>query len=119
MDEFLSEKEQIQYIREWWRENRLLYIYFRCISYRGRNWDKYMEVQCAEIINWRLLRLYESLAIEISENNLESGSMIAEEIYTDHADSIYADQARLAMAYFYMNQSRDEDAAKRITTIDK
>ena len=22
MDEFLSEKEQIQYIREWWQENR-------------------------------------------------------------------------------------------------
>ena len=22
MDEFLSEKEQIQYIREWWHENR-------------------------------------------------------------------------------------------------
>ena len=58
--------------------------------------------------------LYESLAIEISENNLDSGSMIAEEIYTDHADSIYADQARLAMAYFYMNQSRDEDAANEL-----
>jgi len=58
--------------------------------------------------------LYESLAVEISENNLESGELIAEEIYSEYSESIYADQARLAMAYFYMSQSRDEDAAEEL-----
>ena len=110
MDEFLSEKEQIQYIREWWRENRFYILIFGALvigSVTGTNTWK----SSALDNQLKASSLYESLAVEISENNLESGSKIAEEIYTDHADSIYADQARLAMAYFYMSQSRDEDAA--------
>jgi predicted negative regulator of RcsB-dependent stress response len=110
VDEFLSEKEQIQYIREWWRENRFYILIFGALvigSVTGTNTWK----SSALDNQLKASSLYESLAVEISENNLESGSKIAEEIYTDHADSIYADQARLAMAYFYMSQSRDEDAA--------
>lgn len=113
MDEFLSEKEQIQYIREWWRENRLYIFIFGALVIGGVTGTNTWK---SSVLNNQLAAssLYESLAIEISENNLDSGSMIAEEIYTDHADSIYADQARLAMAYFYMNQSRDEDAANEL-----
>ena len=70
----------------------------------------------ASVINEQIAAssLYESLAVEISENNLESGELIAEEIYSEYSESIYADQARLAMAYFYMSQSRDEDAAEEL-----
>ena len=113
MDELFSEKEQIQYIRDWWRENRNYIFIFGALvigSVAGTNaWKSSVE-------NNQLMAssLYESLAVEISENNLEAGTIIAEEIYTDHNDSIYADQARLAMAFFYMSQSRDEDAANEL-----
>ena len=113
MDEFLSEKEQIQYIRDWWRDNRMYIFIFGFVvigSVAGTNTWK------ASVINEQIAAssLYESLAVEISENNLESGELIAEEIYSEYSESIYADQARLAMAYFYMSQSRDEDAAEEL-----
>jgi predicted negative regulator of RcsB-dependent stress response len=110
VDEFLSEKEQIQYIREWWRENRFYILIFVALVIGGVTGTNTWKSSALDN-QLKASSLYESLAVEISENNLESGSKIAEEIYTDHADSIYADQARLAMAYFYMSQSRDEDAA--------
>ena len=113
MDEFLSEKEQIQYIRDWWRDNRMYIFIFGFVvigSVAGTNTWK------ASVLNEQIAAssLYESLAVEISENNLESGELIAEEIYSEYSESIYADQARLAMAYFYMSQSRDEDAADEL-----
>jgi predicted negative regulator of RcsB-dependent stress response len=113
VDEFLSEKEQIQYIRDWWRDNRMYIFIFGFVvigSVAGTNTWK------ASVINEQIAAssLYESLAVEISENNLESGELIAEEIYSEYSESIYADQARLAMAYFYMSQSRDEDAAEEL-----
>ena len=113
MDEFLSEKEQIQYIRDWWRDNRMYIFIFGFVvigSVAGTNTWK------VSVINEQIAAssLYESLAVEISENNLESGELIAEEIYSEYSESIYADQARLAMAYFYMSQSRDEDAAEEL-----
>ena len=113
MDELLSEKEQIQYIRDWWRENRFYIFIFGALVIGGvagtSAWKTSVE-------NDQLMAssLYESLKDEISENNLEAGTVIAEGIYADHNDSIYADQARLAMAYFYMSQSRDEDAANEL-----
>jgi len=113
VDEFLSEKEQIQYIRDWWRDNRMYIFIFGFVvigSVAGTNTWK------ASVLNQQIAAssLYESLAVEISENNLESGELIAEEIYSEYSESIYADQARLAMAYFYMSQSRDEDAAEEL-----
>jgi len=113
VDEFLSEKEQIQYIRDWWRDNRMYIFIFGFVvigSVAGTNTWK------ASVLNEQIAAssLYESLAVEISENNLESGELIAEEIYSEYSESIYADQARLAMAYFYMSQSRDEDAADEL-----
>ena len=113
MDELLSEKEQIQYMRDWWRENRFYIFIFGALVIGGvagkSAWETSVE-------NDQLMAssLYESLAVKISENNLEAGIVIAEGIYADHNDSIYADQARLAMAYFYMSQSRDEDAANEL-----
>lgn len=118
MDEFLSEKEQIQYIRDWWRDNRMYIFIFGFVvigSVAGTNTWK------ASVLNEQIAAssLYESLAVEISENNLESGELIAEEIYSEYSESIYADQARLAMAYFYMSQSRDEDAADELRGLIK
>ncbi|MEC9416071.1 MAG: tetratricopeptide repeat protein [Pseudomonadota bacterium] len=110
MDDLLSEKEQIQYIREWWQENRL-YIFvvgFLLIGgIAGNNFWK------SSILNHQVSAssLYESLATEISENDIEGGEAIAQRIYAEYQDTIYADKAKLAMAYFYMSQSRDEDAA--------
>jgi len=110
VDDLLSEKEQIQYIREWWQENRLYIFVVGFLLIGGISGNNYWK---SSNLNHQISAssLYESLATEISENDLESGEAIAKRIYEEHEDTIYADKAKLAMAYFYMSQSRDEDAA--------
>ena len=116
MDEFLSEKEQIQYIREWWQENRSYILTALIIVIGGITGNNAWK---SSIIEKQLSAssLYESLAVEISENNLEAGEMIADQISEDYSDTVYYEKAKLAMAYFYMSQSRDEDAANSLRSI--
>ena len=116
MDEFLSEKEQIQYIREWWQENRSYILTALIIVIGGITGNNAWK---SSVIEKQLSAssLYESLAVEISENNLEAGEMIADQISEDYSDTVYYEKAKLAMAYFYMSQSRDEDAANSLRNI--
>ena len=116
MDEFLSEKEQIQYIREWWQENRSYILTALIIVIGGIAGNNTWK---SSVIEKQLSAssLYESLAVEISENNLEAGEMIADQISEDYSDTVYYEKAKLAMAYFYMSQSRDEDAANSLRNI--
>ena len=116
MDEFLSEKEQIQYIREWWQENRSYILTALIIVIGGVTGNNAWK---SSVIEKQLSAssLYESLAVEISENNLEAGEMIADQISEDYSDTVYYEKAKLAMAYFYMSQSRDEDAANSLRSI--
>ena len=54
MDEFLSEKEQIQYIRDWWRDNRMYIFIFGFVvigSVAGTNTWK------ASVINEQIIIL--------------------------------------------------------------
>jgi len=116
VDEFLSEKEQIQYIREWWQENRSYILTALIIVIGGVTGNNAWK---SSVIEKQLSAssLYESLAVEISENNLEAGEMIADQISEDYSDTVYYEKAKLAMAYFYMSQSRDEDAANSLRNI--
>ena len=116
MDEFLSEKEQIQYIREWWQENRSYILTALIIVIGGVTGNNAWK---SSVIEKQLSAssLYESLAVEISENNLEAGEMISDQISEDYSDTVYYEKAKLAMAYFYMSQSRDEDAANSLRSI--
>ena len=43
--------------------------------------------------------------------NLDAASVAATELFADYAATIYAAQARLAMARLYMDKGRDQDAA--------
>ena len=116
MDEFLSEKEQIQYIREWWQENRSYILTALIIVIGGVTGNNAWKSSVTEK-QLSASSLYESLAVEVSENNLEAGEMIADQISEDYSDTVYYEKAKLAMAYFYMSQSRDEDAANSLRNI--
>ena len=116
MDEFLSEKEQIQYIREWWQENRSYILTALIIVIGGVTGNNAWKSSVTEK-QLSASSLYESLVVEISENNLEAGEMIADQISEDYSDTVYYEKAKLAMAYFYMSQSRDEDAANSLRNI--
>ncbi len=110
MDELLSEKEQIEQIRDWWKENGTYVIAGIVIGVGGifgfNQW-KSSQIETRMVAS----TLFEAIAEEVAENRLEPAEALAADMYAEYSTSIYADQARLAMARLYMDQGRDEDAA--------
>lgn len=110
MDETLSEKEQLDEMRAWWKENGTYVIAGLVIGIGGiLGFNQWKSSQ----LNTQLgaSALYESLLDQVADNRLEPSQTIASDIYSQYPETVYADQARLAMARILMNQGRDEDAA--------
>ncbi len=110
MDGLLSEKEQIEAIRNWWQEN-------------GRWIVAGVVLGAALLVGWNLWKseqqesaaeastLYESLLNDVAGSNVEAAEPKAADLYENYASTAYAGQARLAMARLYMSVGRDQDAA--------
>ena len=116
MDELLSEKEQLDIIRSWWKDNGTYVIAGIVLGVGGifgfNQWrSSQVEVQIGAST------LFEELAEEIAENRVEPAETLAAGMYSDYPETIYADQARLAMARLYMDQGRDQDAAAALTAL--
>lgn len=108
--EELSEKEQLDAMRSWWQEN-------------GRYVIGGVMLGVAMLVGWNQWRggiaetetaasaLYEDVMSATGVGNLDAASVAATELFADYAATIYAAQARLAMARLYMDKGRDQDAA--------
>lgn len=112
----LSEKEQIERLRAWWRENGNyvligivvgLGLLFGVNQWRAKKLETELEASTR----------FESLAESVGNNRLEQAETIAGEIHRDFGDTIYSDQAHLAMARLYMDQGRDQDAADELQAL--
>jgi predicted negative regulator of RcsB-dependent stress response len=116
VDELLSEKEQIEAIRGWWRENGR-YIISGIVIGVGLllGWN-YWNSQKAESA-LQASRVYESLVSEVAEGNTEAARTIAADLYEKYGSTVYARQARLAMAKLFMDKGRDEDAANELKAL--
>lgn len=55
---------------------------------------------------------YENLVEAVADGELEPARDIAATLFADYGDTVYARQARLAMARLYMDRGRDADAAE-------
>ena len=114
--EDLTEKEQIEVMRSWWKENGTYVVLGIVIGVGGifglNQWrSSQVETQIAAST------LFEELAEEIAENRVEPAEALADDMYDDFGATVYADQARLAMARLYMDQGRDEDAAAALKSL--
>ena len=83
MDEFLSEKEQIQYIREWWQENRSYILIVIVVVIGGITGNNAWKSSVAEK-QLSASSLYESLAVGVSDNNSETAEEIADQIFNGY-----------------------------------
>lgn len=116
MDELLSEKEQIEALRGWWREN-------------GRYIISGVVIGVGLLIGWKLWNssqhesaleasaAYESLVREVADGDIEGASTFAADLYENYSSTVYASQARLAMARLFMDRGRDQDAANELRAL--
>jgi predicted negative regulator of RcsB-dependent stress response len=116
VDELLSEKEQLEAIRSWWRENGR-YIISGVVIGVGLllGWNYWTSQKAESVL--RASQIYESLANEVAAGNADAARSIAADLYDNYGSTVYARQARLAMARLFMDKGRDEDAANELEAL--
>ena len=116
MDEYLSEKEQIDAFRSWWREYGT-YVILGFVVASGSAYGVYSWNQSQEQTRVDASMRFEALAEEVANNRLDAAEAVAESMYSEFPETIYADQARLAMTRLYMDQGRDQNAAETLEAL--
>jgi len=110
VDDLLSEKEQLDQMRAWWKEYGAFVIggivigaglLFGINNYQSSKLQAQLDASAA----------YEKLTVFVMDGKLEDAEMAAEEIVTLYGDTTYVGQTGLAMARLYMDKNRDQDAA--------
>ncbi len=114
--EDLSEKEQIEAMRSWWKENGRYVIsgivLGVAILVGWNRWQAHQQTTRVEAS-----ALYETIAGEVDDGDLEDARTAAEDMYENYASTTYAALARLAMAKLYMENGRDQDAADTLIVL--
>ena len=116
MDELLSEKEQIERMRSWWSEYGSFVVggvVLGAVILFGINYyqNSQLDAQVAASV------LYDELADEIVAGDIEAAEAIVKDLTDNHGGSSYAAQSYLAIARFYMDRNRDNDAAESLRTL--
>jgi len=113
VDELLSEKEQIEAIRSWWRENGRYVISGIVIGvgllFGWRYWNNQQQGDQLAASD-----VYESLLAEVADTDVAAAEEVAQRLYGEFESTVYAVQGRLAMSRIYMDTGRDEDAAEAL-----
>ena len=97
MDEYLSEKEQIERIRAWWKENGawiIIGIGAGVLGLAGWNWWKAHKIEQAEEAS----AIYATLTQAASAGRTGDARTELDRLTADYGSTPYADQGRLALA---------------------
>jgi predicted negative regulator of RcsB-dependent stress response len=116
VDDYLSEKEQVQKIREWWRENGPYVIAGLVLGIGGlvgwNYWKSYKIAQAEEAG-----AIYMQLS-EMAESGDQAAAAAAlADLEADYAGTPYLDQARLMMARMMVEKGEFEGAAAHLADV--
>ncbi len=110
MDEFLSEKEQIAQLRQWWGDNGMFIIAGLVVGVAvlvGWNqWKQYLETRANEGSE-AYTAMTEALENAVPVTAMEVGARLISE----YQDTPYADLAAFALAKYHVGQSEPDLAA--------
>lgn len=106
----LSEKEQLEAIRTWWKDNGnyvIAGVIVGIVTIFG--WKQYQLRVSDEQVAASVL--FEEVMGATGRGNIDAAVDAASRLFSEHEGTAYAGQARLALARLYMDNGRDEDAA--------
>lgn len=114
--EDLSEKEQIEAMRSWWKENGRYVMSGIVLGVAILvGWNQWQARQQAARLE--ASALYETLAVEVDDGDLDASEAAASDLYDNYASTTYAALAKLTMAKLYMEKGRDQDAADALNAL--
>ncbi len=97
MDEYLSEKEQVERLRQWWRDNGWFLIGGAALGGLALfGWNQYWAYQARN--SEKAGAVYEAIQKAIEQPNLEQASTLLKQMRTEYPGAAYTDQAGLSVA---------------------
>jgi predicted negative regulator of RcsB-dependent stress response len=110
VDDLLSEKEQIEQMRNWWSVYGgyvILGVAAGALLLFGFNYYKNSKLQS----QLEASSLYQELTDYVVDGDLDDAEVVAGRLHAEFSDTPYSAQAKLAIARLYMDKNRDQDAA--------
>jgi predicted negative regulator of RcsB-dependent stress response len=108
-DDYLSDREQEEALRNWWRENwRWLMggVALGLAILGGWNYWKTHRVQQAAAAG----QVYEQFQAAVGKPDVEQAGRLLSDLVGEHGDSAYTQQARLLLAKTHVDAGRYDDA---------
>ncbi|NIW24287.1 MAG: tetratricopeptide repeat protein [Gammaproteobacteria bacterium] len=116
MDEFLSEKEQLEQIREWWKEYGWYLIGGAALGgVLLFGWTRYQSYSQQQVET--ASGLYDELFDAVADRADVRATELLAEIRADHASSPYADQAGLLIASLRLDQQQTDVAIDELRAV--
>lgn len=113
MDEYLSEKEQLERIRQWWSENGWYLIGGVAIGALGLfGWNQYQSYQ--ERRAEEAAALYLNLQQAAAEDRTAEAEQLLARLRSDYAGNAYTDQAGLMVARLHLLATATDRAATEL-----
>jgi predicted negative regulator of RcsB-dependent stress response len=110
VDELLSEKEQIEAIRQWWKENGAWVVGGLVLGLAllvgWNSWQSYVKTRAEEASS-----LYEQVRVETRAGNADKAGELTSRLRADYASTAYAEQASLELARLLVERGNLDDAA--------
>lgn len=116
MDEYLSEKEQIQKIRQWWSENGAFVIAGLVLGIGGlTGWNFWQSWQLSQAEE--AAAIYQELVATVDGGDRESAMSGLDTLLADYGRTPYADQGRLMIARLNVEQGDLATAAELLQAL--
>lgn len=116
MDEHLNDKEQVELVKSWLRENGpwlVAGVLIGAAALWGYNaWQQYKENQAIQASS-----KYDQLMQAFERNDRTRGATLADELRRDFSSSPYGDQADLAVARAMVDGNELPKAVERLTRV--
>ena len=116
MNEFLSEREQLEVFRQWWRENGWYLVGGAGVALLGYfGWNQYQARE--QTVAEQAAALYVELQQAVEDDSPQVEQILAE-LKADHADSPYAHQGSLLIAQDVLisDPARATEELRRVMT---
>lgn len=116
MDEYLSEKEQLEQIRAWWRENSWYLIGGVALGAMLLfGWNRFQAYQQSRI--QAASALYDEFAVAVLDRAEVRASDLLEQLRADFPSSPYTDQAALLIASLNLDLQKTDAAVEELRRV--
>lgn len=113
MNDYLSEKEQVEAIRNWWKENGKFIIAGIVLGAGGLiGWNQWQAYQIRQAESASVV--YEKLVAAVDKGSEYDALAAAGTLSEQYASTPYALQSHLALAKFYMDQGKTTEAVEQL-----